>query len=194
MRVLIGSMWFQGSLWKLPLPLSGGFSGWTQALGDNAAFEFHQWIAKNIFVPLLPVINPIVFFTEFSLAVAFLLGFLNLGVVELERFQSCCGGIRLLHTVLDERSDQPAQIGSATKALIATGELKANAVFHRPAIVEAFEDVDCLIVNAAVHVGLREIVVQFAHGFFQRLCLVGIWFCDVAEGNKLLKSGLRVSR
>jgi uncharacterized membrane protein YphA (DoxX/SURF4 family) len=75
MRVLIGSMWFQGSLWKLPLPVSGGFSGWTQALGDNAAFEFHQWIAKKIFVPLLPVINPIVFFTELSLAVAFILGF-----------------------------------------------------------------------------------------------------------------------
>ncbi len=24
-RVLIGTMWFQGSLWKLPLPISGGF-------------------------------------------------------------------------------------------------------------------------------------------------------------------------
>jgi uncharacterized membrane protein YphA (DoxX/SURF4 family) len=55
--------------------VSGGFSGWTQALGDNAAFEFHQWIAKNVFVPLLPVINPIVFFTELSLTVAFILGF-----------------------------------------------------------------------------------------------------------------------
>jgi hypothetical protein len=76
MRVMIGSMWFQGSLWKLPLPVSGGFAGWTQALGDNAAFEFHKWIAKNIFVPLLPVINPIVFFTELSLATAFILGFL----------------------------------------------------------------------------------------------------------------------
>src|SRR5207302_1274038 len=50
MRLMIGSMWFQGSLWKLPLPVSGGFQGWTQALGDNAAFEFHQRLAKNVFL------------------------------------------------------------------------------------------------------------------------------------------------
>jgi hypothetical protein len=76
MRVMIGAMWYQGSLWKLPLPVSGGFQGWTQALGENAAFEFHRWIAKNIFVPLLPIINPLVYLTELSLAVAFILGFL----------------------------------------------------------------------------------------------------------------------
>jgi hypothetical protein len=76
MRIMIGAMWYQGSLWKLPLPVSGGFAGWTGALGENAAFEFHKWIAKNIFVPLLPVINPLVYLTELSLAVAFILGFL----------------------------------------------------------------------------------------------------------------------
>ena len=76
MRVMIGAMWFQGSLWKLPLPVSGGFAGWTKALGENAAFGFHRWIATNIFVPLLPVINPLVFLTELSLAIAFILGFL----------------------------------------------------------------------------------------------------------------------
>jgi hypothetical protein len=76
MRFMIGAMWFQGSLWKLPLPVSGGFQGWTQALGENAAFEFHRWIAKTIFLPLLPIINPLVYLTELSLAVAFILGFL----------------------------------------------------------------------------------------------------------------------
>jgi uncharacterized membrane protein YphA (DoxX/SURF4 family) len=76
MRVMIGAMWYQGSLWKLPLPVSGGFAGWTQSLVDNAAFEFHRWIARTIFVPLLPIINPLVYFTELFLAVAFILGFL----------------------------------------------------------------------------------------------------------------------
>jgi hypothetical protein len=76
MRVMIGAMWFQGSLWKLPLPVSGGFAGWTAALGENAAFEFHRWIAKNVFVPLLPVIDPLVFLTELLLAASFILGFL----------------------------------------------------------------------------------------------------------------------
>ena len=76
MRVMIGAMWYQGSLWKLPLPVAGGFAGWTQSLADNAAFEFHRWIARTVFVPLLPVINPLVYLTELSLAVAFILGFL----------------------------------------------------------------------------------------------------------------------
>ena len=76
MRVMIGAMWFQGSLWKLPLPVSGGFAGWTKALGEGAAFGFHRWIAINVFVPLLPVINPVVYFTELSMAIAFILGFL----------------------------------------------------------------------------------------------------------------------
>jgi hypothetical protein len=76
MRVMIGAMWFQGSLWKLPLPVSGGFRFWTERLAENAAFEVHRWIAKNIFLPLLPVIDPVVFLTELSLAVSFILGFL----------------------------------------------------------------------------------------------------------------------
>jgi hypothetical protein len=83
MRVMIGAMWFQGSLWKLPLPVSGGFRFWTQQLADNAAFEVHRWIAKNVFIPLLPVIDPLVYLTELSLAVSFILGFLvrPLGVI-----------------------------------------------------------------------------------------------------------------
>jgi hypothetical protein len=83
MRVMIGAMWFQGSLWKLPLPVSGGFEGWTKAIGTNAAFGFHRWIGENVFVPLLPVINPLVFLTEMSLAIAFILGFLvrPLGII-----------------------------------------------------------------------------------------------------------------
>ncbi|MBO0765358.1 MAG: DoxX family protein [Hyphomicrobiaceae bacterium] len=83
MRVMIGAMWFQGSLWKLPLPVSGGFAGWTAALGENAAFEIHRRIAKEVFVPLLPVIDPLVFLLELVLAASFMLGFLvrPLGVI-----------------------------------------------------------------------------------------------------------------
>jgi hypothetical protein len=74
MRLMIGCMWFQGSLWKLPLPVSGGLQYWTEELSKYAAFDIHKWIATNIFVPLLPLINPLVYLTELSLAVAFMLG------------------------------------------------------------------------------------------------------------------------
>lgn len=76
MRLMIGAMWFQGSLWKLPLPVSGGFKFWTEQLAANAAFEFHRWIATNIFLPNLALIDPLVCLTELSLAVSFIVGFL----------------------------------------------------------------------------------------------------------------------
>lgn len=76
MRVMIGAMWYQGSLWKLPFPVSGGFKFWTEQLAQNAAFDFHRWIAAHIFVPNLAIIQPLVYLTELSLAVAFILGFM----------------------------------------------------------------------------------------------------------------------
>ncbi len=83
MRLMIGCMWFQGSLWKLPLPVSGGLQYWTEELSRYAAFDVHKWIATNVFVPLLPFINTPIYLTELSLAVAFMLGFIvrPLGVV-----------------------------------------------------------------------------------------------------------------
>ncbi len=83
MRVMIGVMFYQGSIWKLPFPVSAGFEAATRPIGEYAAFEFHRWIAKNVFIPLLPLIDPLVYLTELSLAVAFILGFLvrPMGVV-----------------------------------------------------------------------------------------------------------------
>ena len=83
MRMMIGAMWFQGSIWKLPLPVSGGFRAALTPIGEYAAFDFHKWIAKNVFIPWLHVLDPIVYLTELSLAIAFILGFLvrPLGVI-----------------------------------------------------------------------------------------------------------------
>lgn len=74
MRTLIGCMWFQGSLWKLPLPISGGLDGWTRQLAEHAAFGLHSWIATNIFIPGLALINPLVYLTELGLGISFILG------------------------------------------------------------------------------------------------------------------------
>jgi len=41
-RLLIGIMWFQGMLWKLPLPVSDGLQYWTEQESTSAAFEFHR--------------------------------------------------------------------------------------------------------------------------------------------------------
>jgi uncharacterized membrane protein YphA (DoxX/SURF4 family) len=76
MRVMIGSMWFQASLWKLPLPVSGGFQYWTEQLARYAAFGWHRSLVTDVFLPLIKLIDPLVYLTELSLSVSFLLGFL----------------------------------------------------------------------------------------------------------------------
>jgi uncharacterized membrane protein YphA (DoxX/SURF4 family) len=76
MRTMIGRMWYQGSLWKLPLPVSGGLSYWLTELSNNAAVAVHGGIAKNIMIPALPLLNPIVYLTELGLAISFMLGIL----------------------------------------------------------------------------------------------------------------------
>ena len=40
-RVIIGTMWFEGCLWKLPIP-SGGFRYWLEQEVQYAAFDFHK--------------------------------------------------------------------------------------------------------------------------------------------------------
>lgn len=73
-RVLIGCMWFQGCLWKLPLPISDGFQYWTGQMADNAAFGIHRALAANLYVPYLYIIQPIVFLAEISFATSLILG------------------------------------------------------------------------------------------------------------------------
>jgi hypothetical protein len=73
-RVLIGCMWFQGMLWKLPLPVSDGLQYWTEQESTSAAFEFHRAFLKDIVLPHMSVFGPIVFLAELVFAGSMILG------------------------------------------------------------------------------------------------------------------------
>jgi uncharacterized membrane protein YphA (DoxX/SURF4 family) len=74
-RVLVGSMWFEAMLWKLPLPVPGALRFWTEQIGTRAAFEFHREFATNVLVPNLHLFAPLVFLAELTFAVSLILGF-----------------------------------------------------------------------------------------------------------------------
>jgi uncharacterized membrane protein YphA (DoxX/SURF4 family) len=74
-RVLVGGMWFQGMLWKLPLPVSGGLKYWLEQMGNRAAFAFHRELVTDFYLPYLHILNPIVFLAELTFAVSLILGF-----------------------------------------------------------------------------------------------------------------------
>jgi hypothetical protein len=102
-RVLVGGMWFQGMLWKLPLPVSGGLQYWTEQMADRAAFEFHRELVTEIYLPYLYILNPIIFLAEFTFAVSLILG---LGV----RLIGTLGIIFVLHLWLGiYRPGSPAE-------------------------------------------------------------------------------------
>jgi hypothetical protein len=73
-RVLIGIMWFQGMLWKLPLPVSDGLQYWTEQESTNAAFEFHRAFMKDVVLPHMAIFGPIVFLAELVFAGSMIIG------------------------------------------------------------------------------------------------------------------------
>jgi uncharacterized membrane protein YphA (DoxX/SURF4 family) len=72
--VLIGCMWFESMIWKLPLPVSGGLQYWTEQETTRAAFEFHRELIKNFVLPNMTLFGPIVFLAELTFAVSMILG------------------------------------------------------------------------------------------------------------------------
>jgi uncharacterized membrane protein YphA (DoxX/SURF4 family) len=73
-RMLIGCMWFQGMLWKLPLPVSDGLQYWTEQESTSAAFEFHRTFMKEVVLPNMTLFGPIVCVGELVFAASALLG------------------------------------------------------------------------------------------------------------------------
>jgi uncharacterized membrane protein YphA (DoxX/SURF4 family) len=74
-RTMMGAMWFQGALWKLPLPQSPGFFHWTSQIAENAAFGWHRALATEVMLPLLPLFQAVAFFSEMAFAISMMLGF-----------------------------------------------------------------------------------------------------------------------
>ena len=102
-RVLVGGMWFQGMLWKLPLPVSSGLQYWTEQMAARAAFAFHRQLVTDVYLPYLYLLNPVLFLAELAFAVSLILG---LGV----RLIGALGILFVLHLWLGiYRAGDPAE-------------------------------------------------------------------------------------
>jgi uncharacterized membrane protein YphA (DoxX/SURF4 family) len=73
-RTMMGAMWFQGALWKLPFPQSPGFFHWTSQIAEHAAFGWHRALASEVMLPLLPLFQAVAFLGEMAFAVSLMLG------------------------------------------------------------------------------------------------------------------------
>lgn len=75
LRSLVGAMWFQAMLWKLPFfTTENGLYYWTSQEVTNAAFQWHRDLIGNVILPWFLWVDPLVFLAELAFAVSLMLG------------------------------------------------------------------------------------------------------------------------
>lgn len=89
LRFLVGAMWWQQSLWKLPpyytddpaAPFgTTGLAFWIKQMGDFAPFEIQANLVKNLVLPNFYLFAPMIYLTEVAIGVSLILGlFTRLG-------------------------------------------------------------------------------------------------------------------
>jgi uncharacterized membrane protein YphA (DoxX/SURF4 family) len=73
LRVLVGTMWWQQSLWKVP-PNFGGLKYWMQQEAAHAAIVLQGDLVRDVVLPNLNVFGPLVYLVEVAIGVSLLLG------------------------------------------------------------------------------------------------------------------------
>src|SRR4051794_4588410 len=74
-RTLVGCMWFQASLWKLPLfTTENGLFYWTQQMVEHSAFAWHRALVRDVLLPAFVALDPLVYLAELTFAVSLILG------------------------------------------------------------------------------------------------------------------------
>jgi uncharacterized membrane protein YphA (DoxX/SURF4 family) len=76
LRMLMGAMWWQQTLWKVP-PNFDGLKFWMQQEADHAAISLQGALVRDIVLPNLAVFGPLVYLVELAIAVSLLLGLLS---------------------------------------------------------------------------------------------------------------------
>ena len=80
-RLLIGGLWWQQTLWKLPPTytdnpdgVSGGLHYWIGEMVQHSAFGVQSWLVEKVIQPHFYFFAPQVYMTEVVIAVSLLLG------------------------------------------------------------------------------------------------------------------------
>ena len=73
MRLVSAGMWYLGTLWKLPLPMSAGFKYWLENTVRYSSFQAHASFMQ-VFLDHSALVQPLVYLLETALAVSLMLG------------------------------------------------------------------------------------------------------------------------
>ena len=73
LRFIVGVMWWQQSLWKIP-PNYDGLIYWMKQMVDHAAIPLQSELVAHIVLPNIAVFAPLVYLTEVGIGISLMLG------------------------------------------------------------------------------------------------------------------------
>jgi uncharacterized membrane protein YphA (DoxX/SURF4 family) len=77
LRVMVGTMWWQQSLWKVPPHWDWGLIHWMEEMVKHAAIPLQSTLVRDFVLPNIGVFGPLVYAIEVAIAVSLLLGVLT---------------------------------------------------------------------------------------------------------------------
>jgi uncharacterized membrane protein YphA (DoxX/SURF4 family) len=75
-RFVMGAMWWQQSLWKIP-PNYDGLRYWMQQMVEHASIALQSQLVRDLVLPNIGLFGPLVYAVEVSIGVSLMLGLIT---------------------------------------------------------------------------------------------------------------------
>lgn len=74
LRVIVGTMWWQQSLWKVPPHYDWGLIHWMQEMVEHGSIQVQNDLVRDLVLPNIRIFGPLVYAIEVAIAVSLILG------------------------------------------------------------------------------------------------------------------------
>jgi uncharacterized membrane protein YphA (DoxX/SURF4 family) len=74
LRIIVGTMWWQQSLWKVPPHYDWRLIHWMQEMVAHASTELQSSLVRDLVLPNIAIFGPLVYAIEVAIAVSLILG------------------------------------------------------------------------------------------------------------------------
>jgi uncharacterized membrane protein YphA (DoxX/SURF4 family) len=74
LRIIVGAMWWQQSLWKVPPHYDWGLTHWMQEMVEHASTQLQSVFVRDLVLPNIAIFGPLVYAIEVAIAVSLILG------------------------------------------------------------------------------------------------------------------------
>ena len=77
LRIVVGTMWWQQSLWKIPPHYDWGLIHWMQEMVEHASTQLQSDLVRDIVLPNIAIFGPLVYAIEVTIGASLILGLLT---------------------------------------------------------------------------------------------------------------------